>query len=97
MAYEEVLKFKKNDVVFTEIESEKSMFLIKRGTVLLYRQTENNRIPVVTLKPGDWFGVPGFFLEVNRNICARAMSDATIIKVRNSGDIQLSHFRNRKL
>jgi CRP/FNR family cyclic AMP-dependent transcriptional regulator len=71
-------KYRKSEVIFEEGSTGGEMYLIHSGRVLLTaKQNEADRVPLVVLKPGDFFGEMALVDDSPRSATASAIEDNT--------------------
>jgi CRP-like cAMP-binding protein len=71
-------RYRKSEVIFEEGSTGSEMYLIHSGRVLLsVRQSEAQRVPMVVLNPGDFFGEMALVDDSPRSATASAVEDGT--------------------
>lgn len=73
--------FKKGEVVFQENDSERSMFIIKTGSVEVFKTKGADKVSLATLGPGQYFGEMGFFEDEPRSAAVVACEETKAIKI----------------
>ena len=71
--------FHKGHVVYREGQSSNEAYIIKQGSVSLYRVAANKRINLGTLRPGQIFGEMGVITEERRSATAEALEYTEVI------------------
>lgn len=71
--------FHKGHVVYREGQSSNEAYIIKQGSVSLYRVAANKRINLGTLRPGQIFGEMGVITEEKRSATAEALEYTEVI------------------
>jgi HD-like signal output (HDOD) protein/CRP-like cAMP-binding protein len=72
-------RFKTDDFLMREGESDSSFYLIVEGTVGIYKSVANEGILVDTLKTGDWVGEIAMVAHVERVASAVALSPVAVL------------------
>lgn len=71
-------RYGKSEIIFEEGSTGSEMYLIHRGKVMLsVRQNETERVPLVVLNPGDFFGEMALVDDSPRSASASAVEDDT--------------------
>jgi len=71
--------FHKGHVIYKEGQSSNAAYIIKQGSVALYRVAANKRINLGTLRPGQIFGEMGVITEEKRSATAEALEYTEVI------------------
>jgi CRP/FNR family cyclic AMP-dependent transcriptional regulator len=78
---EQVLTYKKGDVIFTEGDSGRELYIIQSGSVLISKKTEIGKLDLVTFQRGEFFGEMALLQSVPRYASAHALEDKTTLLV----------------
>jgi CRP/FNR family cyclic AMP-dependent transcriptional regulator len=71
-------KYRKSEIIFEEGSTGSEMYLIHSGRVSLsVKQKEAERVPLVVLAPGDFFGEMALVDDSPRSATASAIEDGT--------------------
>ncbi len=71
-------RYRKSEVIFKEGSTGSEMYLIHRGRVMLsVRQNETQKIPLIVLNPGDFFGEMALVDDSPQSATASAVEDDT--------------------
>jgi CRP-like cAMP-binding protein len=85
----EFLQFKNEDVIYTEDDTNKEIYILLKGKVCIQNKKNNTYRNLITLTPVDIFGEIAFITNKKRNAKAMVVSKtATVIKFipRDSGN-----------
>ena len=69
----QIKKFEKGEIIFSEGDSGKEMYIIKSGKVAVIKHLEDDWIVLATLKPGDFFGEMALMGDDKRSATIRAV------------------------
>ncbi|MBN1150801.1 Crp/Fnr family transcriptional regulator [candidate division WOR-3 bacterium] len=78
-AAENILTFKKGDLIFSEGEIGSEMYLIKSGEVRIYKHTGRVQHTLAILKEGNFFGEMAILDQSPRSAAAEAYTDVELI------------------
>ena len=77
-----IKKFIKNDVVFTESDPVSFIFIVKTGSIKLYKISQEGRELIVKIMgPGDYFCCASLFIGGRHSVSAIAVKDSTLIAI----------------
>ena len=77
-----IKKFIKNDVVFTESDPVSFIFIVKAGSIKLYKISQEGRELIVKIMgPGDYFCCASLFIGGRHSVSAIAVKDSTLIAI----------------
>ncbi len=77
-----IKKFIKNDVVFTESDAVSFIFIVKAGSIKLYKISQEGRELIVKIMgPGDYFCCASLFIGGRHSVSAIAVKDSTLIAI----------------
>ena len=72
----------KNEVLFTESEPARFFFILKAGSVKLFKTSREGRELIIkTMKPGDYFCCAAIFTDGKSLVSAMAIEDSTLIAI----------------
>ena len=71
--------YAKDQVVFTENNPGKEMFIVRSGKIHLYKERQDRRIPLATVHPGEFFGEMSLVDISPRSATAIAAEDTQLI------------------
>lgn len=74
-----LLRFKQGEVIFREGEQADLLYLVRSGSVTLFRQTEQSKGVVNQVKAGDYFGESALIGLGERNFSAQAANDCELV------------------
>ncbi len=77
----EELKYKDNEKIFSEGDSGDSMFIIKKGTVKIYKETLKRKKLIALLSDGEFFGEMALIENAPRSATAITGGETTLIKL----------------
>ncbi len=77
----EEIKYKNNENVFAEGEPGDSMFIIKKGTVKIYKETLKRKKQIALLSDGEFFGEMALIENAPRSATAIAGGETILIKL----------------
>ena len=75
------ISLKKDDILFLAEESEKDLFIIERGEVMVFVQKGSQIIPLAYLGSGEYIGELTFFDQGNRSASIICTQDSDFIKI----------------
>jgi CRP-like cAMP-binding protein len=78
------IRFAKNDIVFEENQAGDCAFLIKKGTVTVYKTVKDKKLVLSTMKAGDIIGEMAVITGEARSASAVATSDAELLVINES-------------
>ena len=73
----EILEFKAGEVIFSEGDPGGSIYIIKSGTVEVFKTTSEGDIVLTSLEEGEVLGILTFFSNANRHASARAADNVS--------------------
>lgn len=73
--------YKKGDVLFSEGEESKDLYIIQNGVVLIFKEVDGVRCPLATVHAGQFVGELSFFDGQPRSASAEAATDVSAIKL----------------
>ncbi len=73
--------FSKGEDIITEGEGSKSLFLLMEGNCLITKMSDNVKIRLHKLSPGEIFGEMSFFSDKPRQSSVTAREDVKILKM----------------
>ncbi len=74
--------FAGNEIIFQENEPGDSFFIVKNGAVEICKEGSNNELlPIVQLKEGDYFGEMSLLTGERRTATVRALADTELIVI----------------
>jgi len=71
--------YAKEEVVFTENNPGKEMFIVRSGKINLYKERQDGRILLATVHPGEFFGEMSLVDNSPRSATAIAAEDTQLI------------------
>lgn len=74
-----IRSFHKGKVIFSEGQESKVAYLIKTGTVDIYRKVDNKKTVLATLRRGDIFGEMALLMDQKRSAYAEASSFCELV------------------
>jgi len=77
----EELKYKDNEKIFSEGDSGDSMFIIKKGTVKIYKESLKRKKQIALLSDGEFFGEMALIENAPRSATAIAGGETILIKL----------------
>jgi len=77
----EEIKFKNNEKIFAEGDFGDSMFIIKKGTVKIYKETLKRKKQIALLSDGEFFGEMALIESAPRSATAIAGGETVLIKL----------------
>jgi diguanylate cyclase len=78
--YSEILKFKDNDIIFTEGSKGDSLYIVNSGGVRIIKETEDKKkYDIAKFIKGELFGELDLFENVPRNAAAIAEQDTSLL------------------
>ena len=83
--------YRKDDVVFTENSAGKEMFIVYSGKVNLYKEKNEDKVLLATVKSGDFFGEMSLVDNSPRSATAVAVEDSELIVVDESKFLYLTY------
>jgi len=76
-----LLRIKQGDLIITEGEHSRSLYLLLEGSLLITKSTPKALIRLSKINPGEIFGEMSFFLDRPRQTNVMANSDALILEM----------------
>lgn len=76
-----ILKYKTGDSIFEEGETSKSMFLIRKGMVRIFKKKAESTIEIDTMRTGQVLGEMGFLDGQPRSASAEALTEVELVEV----------------
>jgi CRP-like cAMP-binding protein len=76
-----ILEFSKGEDIITEGEAGKSLFLLIEGNCLITKMSDNAKIQLSKLSPGEIFGEMSFFSDKPRQSSVTAREDVKVLKM----------------
>ncbi len=73
-----IRKYKENETIFAEGEPGAALYIIKKGFVNIYKMNGDDKILLVRLLPGNFFGELALFDESPRSATAIATKESTL-------------------
>jgi CRP/FNR family cyclic AMP-dependent transcriptional regulator len=78
----DVMEYKKGDVLFTKDESANFLYIVVSGTVKLFSGDEKSLRPVKNIYEKDFFGEQSLFSEEARTLTAIVAEDSKLILIK---------------
>lgn len=89
-------RYTPGDLVFSQNETEnKSLFIIRKGEIELFYETESNFTSMKKLLPGEIFGETSFFSDRARSFCARSLDFSNVFEIKKEDFFRILQ-RNRR-
>jgi len=76
-----IVRFAKNDIIFNEEEEGNCAFLIRKGTVAIYKTIKSDNVVLSTMKAGDIIGEMAVFTGEARSASAAATTDSELLVI----------------
>jgi len=77
----EPMKLPQDRKLYREDDEADSAYIIVSGTILLYRENQNGRVPITTVGPGSVLGELALIADSRRLTSAAAQTDAEVIRL----------------
>ncbi len=77
----EIIKLKKDELLFIADEMDNDLYIIKKGKVMVFVQKGSQIIPVAYLDAGEYIGELSFFDEEPRSASIICTEDSEFIKI----------------
>ncbi len=77
----EILKLKKDEILFIADENENDLYIIKKGKVMVFVQKGSQIIPVAYLDEGEYIGELSFFDEEPRSASILCTEDSEFLRI----------------
>ena len=71
--------YEAGQIIFSQGELARSFYIILSGTVEVYREQDDQEVPLATLGPGEYFGEMSLLQEVRHTASARALDPVDLI------------------
>lgn len=78
---ENIIEYKKGDVLFREGEVSKDLYIIQNGIVKIYKEVDGKRLPIALVHAGQFVGELSFFDGKPRSASAEAATELKVIKL----------------
>ncbi len=72
-------KLRAGHVIIYEGEAGRHLFIIQRGTVRVYRDTQHGEVELNVLQNGNFFGEMSILEEMPRSASVQAMTEGTLV------------------
>ena len=69
--------YEAGQIIFSQGELARSFYIILSGTVEVYREQDDQEVPLATLGPGEYFGEMSLLQGVRHTASARALDPLT--------------------
>lgn len=79
---EQIIEFRKGDVLFKEGETTKDLYIIQNGIVKIFKNAaDGQKLPIALVHAGQFIGELSFFDGKPRSATAQAATDIKVIKL----------------
>src|SRR4051812_32378296 len=82
--HDRLILVKKGDLLFSEGEKSRSMFLLKRGAVRLFMRRGNTDVEIETVRSGQILGELAFLDGNPRSVSGEALMDCELMEISGS-------------
>ncbi len=76
-----VRKFKTGETIFKKNYPNVVLYILKQGELKVYLEKEDKEIELNRLKPTEFFGEIGLFLDDNRTASVKAVTDSVLLAI----------------
>jgi CRP-like cAMP-binding protein len=76
-----IIEFKKGQLLFNEGETSKDLFIIQNGIVKIFKEVDGKRLPIALVHSGQFVGELSFFDGKPRSASAEAATDLKVIRL----------------
>lgn len=84
-ANEKIISFDQGEIIFSEGDESRDLFIIQEGEVGIYKKTDKGEIKLAAFKKGDFFGDMALLQGGSRFAGARAQSKTTVLVLQPGG------------
>jgi len=84
-AQESVLRFAHNELIFSEGDESREMFVVRRGEVLITKKSPRGEVELARLKKGDFLGEMSLLESLPRSATARANGETELLAIHPGG------------
>lgn len=78
---EQVVEYKKGDILFHEGESSKDLYIVQTGVVKIFKECDGKKLPIALVHAGQFVGELSFFDGKPRSATAECATDVKVIRL----------------